>query len=66
MKVGDIVRHKLSPEVGRLRIDKISEEEGCISVARCYRLDGPEIVIWLEVKHEHWTAICALENLELL
>lgn len=57
MKVGDIVRHKLSPEAGRLRIDKIS------TVAVCSLIDDDKV---RNIRYE-WvypTAICKLENLE--
>lgn len=55
MKVGDRVKHKLSGEY--FTIQKLSD-----SVATCRR-DEP--VISERFGLEVWTAICAIENLEL-
>jgi hypothetical protein len=58
MKVGDKIVHKLSLET--MTIKKISE-----SVAVCRR-DEPIRDKWMGMETEHWTAVCAIENLEVI
>jgi hypothetical protein len=56
MKVGDIVRHKLSGD--KMTVNKINK-----TIAVCRRED---VIISERFGMEIWTAICAIENLEVI
>lgn len=58
VKKGDRVRHKLSGDT--LTVIRINE-----SVATCRR-DIPEITYWFCKPIEIWTAVCLIDNLEIV